>query len=1001
MFPRFLIGVWLFLASSLVQAQTTSFTYQGRLEDDGNPVTGLYDFEFHLYSTEQGEPAFASPLSLPRVGVTNGLFSVLLDFGPQFNGGAQYLEVRVRPAGNSGAYAVLRPRQQVTAAPYASRAGSVLGPISASQLPPSVLLENKDAQLVGRLEAVNPNNRFGGDGSRLTGVLAAGLGAGAEVRFQSVFFRRLAEAKRDGLREYWSSGVVAGDFNGDSKPDLLVSLAGISVANLYTNTGNGELKQSSHSTSAAVFSPKFGVTGDFNADGKLDLAWLDGRLLRVSTNHAGNLVGMTDIPMTNVTALIAMDVNSDGLTDLAVADFEGDQSRVQLVLSSGTGLVRSAMLLVPSPVADLVAGDLNGDGRPELVAACSRANQLRVFRNNAGTLQFGADVSAVNPVAVARGTLGDIVGNSSPGLSYVSDSGFNNGRFEDSMIRTLIPAGNLLFQPSSTVVPLEVTSAGQTRLILRDFNSDLRLDAVAVIPSGFAVGQISFFASIGSSAVPSLVGSWGWSGVTDLDVADFNGDQIPDFGTGTIQGAQVWVRDGSGVTTRSYAQFEGGVGVQGTILASGGLDVAGPVNLQGRTRTQQVEIADQLQVAGSTTLASAAVSDELSFGRRTRQMLNLWGTEYGVGVQSSSMYFRSAGDYLWFQRGVHDDAQGNPGAGGERLMSLSSSGLTVSANDGTLALGEFGSESTAPRIDFVRGATRPSGYDVRLINDPPGTLQLQGNSTISGALGFGTQTRQMLNLWGVEYGLGVQSSSMYFRSSGDFLWFRRGVHADAQGNPGVGGARLMRLTSEGRLGLGIESPAYSLDVEAGAGVARLSSTNGGFGSVLVLRNSTPSPQYLGAINFETADSTVGQIGYLANDQMTFRVAGSQRMVIDSSGNMAITGAFAQASDRNAKENLRPVDPVAVLEKVVSLPLSEWNYRQDPGTRHLGPMAQDFHAAFGVGPDDRHITTVDADGVALAAIQGLNQKLEEARQENEELRARLDRLERMLEARNGK
>ena len=62
--------------------------------------------------------------------------------------------------------------------------------------------------------------------------------------------------------------------------------------------------------------------------------------------------------------------------------------------------------------------------------------------------------------------------------------------------------------------------------------------------------------------------------------------------------------------------------------------------------------------------------------------------------------------------------------------------------------------------------------------------------------------------------------------------------------------------------------------------------------------------------------------------------------------------------------------------MAALPLARWSYKEDPGTRHLGPVAQDFYAAFNVGPDDKHIATVDADGVALAAIQGLNQKLEE-------------------------
>jgi len=72
-----------------------------------------------------------------------------------------------------------------------------------------------------------------------------------------------------------------------------------------------------------------------------------------------------------------------------------------------------------------------------------------------------------------------------------------------------------------------------------------------------------------------------------------------------------------------------------------------------------------------------------------------------------------------------------------------------------------------------------------------------------------------------------------------------------------------------------------------------------------------------------------------------------------------------------------VDPLAVLEKVAVLPVTEWNLKTQPSDiRHIGPMAQDFKAAFAVGEADRHISTSDADGVALAAIQGLNQKLQE-------------------------
>ena len=83
------------------------------------------------------------------------------------------------------------------------------------------------------------------------------------------------------------------------------------------------------------------------------------------------------------------------------------------------------------------------------------------------------------------------------------------------------------------------------------------------------------------------------------------------------------------------------------------------------------------------------------------------------------------------------------------------------------------------------------------------------------------------------------------------------------------------------------------------------------------------------------------------------------------------------SDRNAKENFKPVNARAVLDKVAALPVSTWNYKaQTNGVRHIGAMAQDFKRAFGVGETDTGINTVDADGIALAAIQGLNQIVQE-------------------------
>ena len=99
------------------------------------------------------------------------------------------------------------------------------------------------------------------------------------------------------------------------------------------------------------------------------------------------------------------------------------------------------------------------------------------------------------------------------------------------------------------------------------------------------------------------------------------------------------------------------------------------------------------------------------------------------------------------------------------------------------------------------------------------------------------------------------------------------------------------------------------------------------------------------------------------------------------------------SDRNLKANFGSVDPADMLARVRDLPISTWNYTSDdPAVRHIGPMAQDFAATFGVGADDRHIHPLDGQGVALAAIQGLVAELDQLRAENAALAARLASLE---------
>lgn len=120
--------------------------------------------------------------------------------------------------------------------------------------------------------------------------------------------------------------------------------------------------------------------------------------------------------------------------------------------------------------------------------------------------------------------------------------------------------------------------------------------------------------------------------------------------------------------------------------------------------------------------------------------------------------------------------------------------------------------------------------------------------------------------------------------------------------------------------------------------------------------------------------------------------------LPSTGDLQIDGTLTQSSEKHRKMAIEPVDAREILAKVRAMPVAEWTYKHDAetGIRHIGPMAQDFYAAFGTGADEKGISSLDGTGVALAAIQALSAENSELRTrlsvENGELRASLEALE---------
>lgn len=161
----------------------------------------------------------------------------------------------------------------------------------------------------------------------------------------------------------------------------------------------------------------------------------------------------------------------------------------------------------------------------------------------------------------------------------------------------------------------------------------------------------------------------------------------------------------------------------------------------------------------------------LDFGAVTRQMVNLWNANYGMGVQSGTLYMRSDSEYRWYKGGKH------------------SNDLTSTDN---------------------------------------GTLQLRLDN--QARFHFGARVRQMLNLWQTSYGIGVQDSTLYFRTGADTVWFRGGTESPTRNDPGAGGSLLMKLNQSGtltvtsNLGVGVTSPNAKLHVKGNR--IRLESSDG-------------------------------------------------------------------------------------------------------------------------------------------------------------------------------
>ncbi len=376
---------------------------------------------------------------------------------------------------------------------------------------------------------------------------------------------------------------------------------------------------------------------------------------------------------------------------------------------------------------------------------------------------------------------------------------------------------------------------------------------------------------------------------------------------------QVTNTSGSSPSPAVAAVNDAGIAVRGSSQSSDGVNGASQTGT-GVSGTS----ADGVGVRGENTKSNYGV-----FGKSF-----LGAGVYGEGTNGTGVSGKSTGNLGTgvFGQGVTGVAgtsaanslatagvYGENTGGGYGVQGISTSGVGVRGEGTTGVQGISSGTGTA-----VYGQNPGSGYAGQFL----GKTKFTANMEISGSEFFGNVTRQMLNLYNLDYGIGVQNNTLYFRSAIGYNWYKGGVHNNTQNSPGTGGISLMRLDLNGNL---------------------------------VVKGSVTATN------------------------------------------------FANSSDRAVKSNFANVDPRAVLDTLARLPVQTWSYKaEDTSVRHMGPMAQDFKAAFNLGTDDKTISTVDSAGVTMAAVQGLYQMMLEKEQRNEELagevrelRAQVTRLERAV------
>ena len=471
--------------------------------------------------------------------------------------------------------------------------------------------------------------------------------------------------------------------------------------------------------------------------------------------------------------------------------------------------------------------------------------------------------------------------------------------------------------------------------------------------------------------------------------------------------AESWTLEVSGPSGYFSAQFEGHDTPSMSLVRGDASFDDGTYKyvLSGTTRSgEQLRASGEFEVRGGVSSAIVPTPDELWLrdGPETTA-INSSSTHSGGG-KADGLHTKVASDQV-----VSDDliVTGGVCAGGHCVNgeSFGFNELLIDDSGGFAAIELRPSGSTS--LDWrIQGETTPNEFHIIGQNEvftlshsaPAASITVDA----SGRVGLGTITpAQKLDVRGLlRVGTNpTDYAELWVGNVGNWIRDNDGDNV-VKINHNSGDNSL--VVDSSRVGVGTSAPAVPLHVRQTDARLRVESFGGGFKTLLDL-------QHAGTPGFRFQDTTGGFDGIWqfrmgsAGSGYPFVIsnqgsAGNQ-MQLNANGNMTILGTLTQGSSRTRKENFTAVDRRDILSRVASLPMSTWSYKGDAGVRHLGPIAEDFYEIFEVGSTPQGISSIDSSGVALAAIQGLNELFEETVDQKEAeiaaLEERLARLEQMV------